>query len=257
MPVFTGCRREAPMSNVHAITVQDVVKEYGGKQVLRIGSFAVPRGSITGIIGPSGAGKSTLLRILNILEPANTGKISYFGESASANGNTLELRRRMTMVFQKPALLDMSVYDNIAFGLRARHLDKKETDRRVQSVLDTIGMTDLSRHRAKTLSGGEAQRVAFARALVLRPEILFLDEPTANLDPANVELLESLITSLNRDEGSTVLIVTHNLFQARRLAHHTAFFCQGGLVETGETSQVFQNPQQEQTRAFVEGKMIY
>jgi tungstate transport system ATP-binding protein len=163
----------------------------------------------------------------------------------------------MTMVFQEPTLLDMSVYDNIAFGLRARHTDKKETSQRVSAVLKTIGMTDLSRQRAKTLSGGEAQRVAFARALVLRPEILFLDEPTANLDPANVELLESLITGLNRETGTTILMVTHNLFQAQRVAHHTAFFNQGVLVEAGETSQLFNSPQKWETQAFVQGKMIY
>jgi tungstate transport system ATP-binding protein len=167
------------------------------------------------------------------------------------------LRRKMTMVFQKPALLDMSVYDNIAYGLRARKMDKMEIHRRVRSVLETIGMADLHRQRAKTLSGGEAQRVAFARAVVLCPEILFLDEPTANLDPVNVELLEKLITGLNREAGTTILIVTHNLFQAQRIAQRTAFFYQGKLVETGETAKLFQSPEAEETRAFVEGKMIY
>lgn len=246
------------MTNTEVINVANLTKQYGKKVVLRVEQLSVYKGSITGIIGPSGAGKSTLLRILNLLEPATQGNVRYFGEKASLSTlEKLALQRRMTMVFQKPALLDMSVYDNIAFGLRARGIDKKEISWRVLTMLETIGMADLSRQRAKTLSGGEAQRVAFARALVLRPEILFLDEPTANLDPANVELLESLITTLNRGVGTTVLIVTHNLFQAQRLAHYTTFFNQGALVEAGETTQIFQTPQKEVTKAFVEGKMIY
>jgi tungstate transport system ATP-binding protein len=246
------------MTELKAITISNLTKTYNKKEVLNIEEFSVCQGCITGIVGPSGAGKSTLLRILNMLEPATTGEVQYFGENfPSSSPEKLALQRRMTMVFQEPTLLDMSVYDNIAFGLRARHMDKKETSQRVSAVLKTIGMTDLSRQRAKTLSGGEAQRVAFARALVLRPEILFLDEPTANLDPANVELLESLITGLNRETGTTILMVTHNLFQAQRVAHHTAFFNQGVLVEAGETSQLFNSPQKWETQAFVQGKMIY
>jgi tungstate transport system ATP-binding protein len=246
------------MSNTEVINAVNLTKQYGKKEVLRVEQLSVHKGCITGIIGPSGAGKSTLLRVLNRLEPSTQGEVRYFGEKASLSKmEKLALQRRMTMVFQKPALLDMSVYDNIAFGLRARRMEKREIGLRVQSVLETIGMADLSHQKAKTLSGGEAQRVAFARALVLRPEILFLDEPTANLDPANVELLESLITTLNQEVGTTVLIVTHNLFQAQRLAHHVAFLYQGALIEAGEGSQIFQAPQKEETRAFVEGKMIY
>lgn len=246
------------MNNTDAITISNLTKRYGKKEVLQIDKLSVCAGRITGIIGPSGAGKSTMLRILNLLEPATQGEVFYFGSKVSAwHSERMEVRRRMTMVFQKPALLDMSVYDNIAYGLRARKLDKKEIDTRVRSVLEVIGMDELSRQRAKTLSGGEAQRVAFARALVLKPDILFLDEPTANLDPANVELLESLITGLNRDVGTTVVIVTHNLFQAQRIADQAAFFYQGRLVEAGETSQLFQAPQQDETCAFVQGKMIY
>ena len=246
------------MTSSEVINVANLTKQYEKKTVLRVKEFSVRKGRITAIIGPSGAGKSTLLRVINRLEPATDGDVRYFGaQTALPAVEGLALQRRMTMVFQKPTLLDMSVYDNIAFGLRARRTDKGEIDIRVRTMLETIGMSSLSRQRATTLSGGEAQRVAFARALVLRPEVLSLDEPTANLDPANVELLESLITSLNRDIGTTVLIVTHNLFQAQRLAHYVAFLYNGALVEAGETDQIFQSPKREETRAFVEGKMIY
>jgi tungstate transport system ATP-binding protein len=244
------------MTNI--IEIVNIIKRYGSKEVLHVDNLAIRKGLVTALIGPSGAGKSTLLRILNLLESPTGGDVLYDGRKAPA-GETekLALRRKMTMVFQKPALLDMSVYDNISFGLRARGISHKEIEWRVHAELETIGMAPHSRQNAKTLSGGEAQRVAFARAVVLRPKILFLDEPTANLDPVNVELLESMILRLNREEGTTVLVVTHNLFQAQRLAHDTAFLYQGQLIESGPTARVFHEPCREETRAFVEGKMIY
>lgn len=246
------------MSNASIITIDTLTKRFGDKQVLCIDKLVLRKGAVTGIIGPSGAGKSTLLRILNLLDVPTQGEISYFGRVVPRHLNEkLTLQRKMTMVFQRPALLDMSVYDNIAFGLRARDLSKAEVEQRVSSVLDVIGMASQAKQRAKTLSGGEAQRVAFARALVLHPEILFLDEPTANLDPSNVELLEGLIAALNRKCGTSVLIVTHNLFQAQRLAQDVIFLNQGRLIEVGETQQIFHAPHYNETRAFVEGKMIY
>lgn len=244
------------MTNI--VEVSQLTKKYGSKEVLRVDFLGIRKGSITGFIGPSGAGKSTLLRILNLLEKPTEGSVYYDGQKPTVNGTyQLCLRRRMTMVFQKPALLDRSVYDNIAFGLHARRLPRKDIDTRVRSVLETVGMSAQSKQNARTLSGGEAQRVAFARALVLQPEILLLDEPTANLDPVNVELLESMIMGLHREAGTTIVVVTHNLFQAQRLATDTAFFYQGQLVEYGATEQIFQKPLREETAAFVEGKMIY
>ena len=246
------------MNSEAIISINNLTKQYGKKEVLRIPQLTAFQGRILGIIGPSGAGKSTLIRILNMLEQPTTGEVFYFDKSAPVSqAESLKLRRKMTMVFQKPALLDTSVYNNIAFGLHARQIPKRVIEDRVSSILETIGMAALSQQRAKTLSGGEAQRIAFARALVLQPEILLLDEPTANLDPPNVELLEGLIKKLNQQHRTTILFVTHNLFQARRLCHDTVFFNQGHLIEQGETEQIFARPQREETRAFVEGKMIY
>lgn len=246
------------MTESSIIKVSNLSKQYGSKEVLRVTEATVNRGYITGIIGPSGAGKSTLLRILNMLEPPSRGEVFYYGRKVpAAKADVLALRRKMTMVFQKSVLLEMSVYDNLAFGLRARKLPGVEIEKRVNTILEIIGLSAQSKQRAKTLSGGEAQRLAFARAVVLQPEILFLDEPTANLDPANVELLERLVVQLNKDCGTTVLVVTHNLFQAQRLAHETIFFYQGELVEAGVTEQIFTAPRYEQTDAFVRGRMIY
>lgn len=233
-------------------------KSYGGKEVLRAENVAVSNGRITGIMGPSGAGKSTLLRIMSLLEAPSGGELSLFGSLVPVNrAERQALLRRMTIVFQKPVLFDTTVFDNIAFGLRARRLPAGEIRTRVTASLKKIGLSGQGNQKARTLSGGEAQRVALARALVIEPEILFLDEPTSNLDPANVELLEGLLHDLNRERGTTIVMVTHNLFQARRLADDLLFLCQGELVEAGPAERVFQEPADMRTKAFVEGRMIY
>jgi tungstate transport system ATP-binding protein len=233
-------------------------KFYHKKEVLHIDRVTIRSGGITCVMGPSGAGKSTLLRIINMLEEPTAGDVYYFGQpTPTVTADRLMLQRRMTMVFQKAALLDASVYENIAFGLHARRIPEEETRRRIMTALDTIGMSEQRSQRGKTLSAGEAQRVAFARAAVLQPEVLLLDEPTANLDPANVELLETMIRDLNCKHGTTILMVTHNLFQARRLAHDVLFLYQGQLLESGSAQQVFNTPANEYTRSFVEGNMVY
>ncbi|MCR3921357.1 MAG: phosphate ABC transporter ATP-binding protein [Firmicutes bacterium] len=246
------------MNKEDSIEVKALVKKYGSREVLRIPHWQVKKGRITGIIGPSGAGKSTLLRLINLLELPTAGQIRYDGTAVPKSATAkLALQRRMTMVFQKPALLNLTVFDNIAFGLRARHYSQRDVVQRVQRMLAQIGMDLQGQQKAKTLSGGEAQRVAFARAFVLEPEVLLLDEATANLDPANVEMLETLIRTLHQQTGTTVIMVTHNLFQARRLTDDTLFLNQGRLVESGATEQLFTRPQAEETKAFVDGRMIY
>ncbi|HHX74712.1 MAG TPA: phosphate ABC transporter ATP-binding protein [Firmicutes bacterium] len=246
------------MSNTAAIEIRNLAKCYGTKKVLQLDALQLAQGKITGIIGPSGAGKSTLLRLINLLEAPTEGEIHFFGSPVPENRpDRLVLQRRMTMVFQKPVLLNRSVWDNIAYGLQARSLPLREINRRVEAALEMIGLAAQGKQRAVTLSGGEAQRVAFARASVLRPEILLLDEATANLDPANVELLEKMILSLQKEAGTTVILVTHNLFQARRLADELVFLYQGRLVEAGPTEKFFSSPEKAETKAFVEGRMIY
>ncbi|MBF7095564.1 phosphate ABC transporter ATP-binding protein [Alkalibacter sp. M17DMB] len=240
------------------LKIKGLKKSYGKRTVLSVKELSIEKGSVMAIIGPSGAGKSTLLRIINRLETPSAGEIVYFGDTklTDQSGN-IELQRKMTMVFQKPTLLDRSVYDNIAFGLKARKFEKVEIEKRVISALQTIGLLELKDQKARTLSGGEAQRVAFARALVLDPEIILLDEPTANLDPANVGMLEALIRKINLEKGTTVVIVTHNLLQAKRLATHVAFFYDGNLLEYGDMHRVLDDPIKDKTRDFVEGRMIY
>ncbi len=232
-----------------------VTKQYNGRCVLHINWLDVYPGEILGIIGPSGAGKSTLLRLLNFLEMPDTGTITF--KSYRTNGSTppLEIRRRVTTVFQRPVLLNRSVTDNVAYGLRVR--GQNHVRAAVQSVLQQVGLTDLANAPAHTLSGGEAQRIALARALVINPDVLLLDEPTANLDPANVRLIEAIIRDINARQGTTIVLVTHNVFQARRLAHRVAFLLDGELVEVGPTKQIFESPADPRTAAFVRGDMVY
>lgn len=240
------------------IEIQSLEKRFGKRTVLSVPQMKIPKGSITGIIGPSGAGKSTLLRIINRLEQPTKGSVVFSGcDVWCEQGKSLEIQRKMTMVFQKPTLLDRSVYDNVAIGLVARKENKKVTEEKVMTALKTVGMQDFRHHKAKNLSGGESQRVAFARAMVLDPEVLLLDEPTANLDPANVRMLEDYIQTMNEEKNTTFIMVTHNLFQAKRVATHVAFLYEGNFVEWGSTPAIFESPKQTQTQDFLEGKIVY
>ncbi len=234
------------------------IRKVYDREVLRVDNLALRKGQIYGVIGPSGAGKSTFLRIINLLTSPDSGSILIHGKEVPRNGaERLALQRRMSMVFQKTLLFRDTVWNNVAYGLRARGFDRTEIGRRVRELLEQVGMTDLSLQRADTLSGGEAQRVAIARAVAFEPELLLLDEPTANLDPCNIEMIENMVVKLNSSKSITVVVVTHNIFQAHRIAREVIFINQGNIVEMGETEQIFSAPREELTRAYVEGRMIY
>ncbi len=235
--------------------LENVSKTYEGRTVVAIDRLDVRAGEILAIVGPSGAGKSTLLRLLNFLEPPSAGHLQY--RHASSNGALppLEIRRQVTTVFQRPALLNRSVTANVAYGLRLR--GRRDVHGAVTATLELVGLTGLAKASARTLSGGEAQRVALARALVVEPQVLLLDEPTANLDPYNVSLIEQIITNVNRRQGTTGVLVTHNVFQARRLAHRVALMLDGRIVEIADTQTFFDAPTNERTAAFVRGDMGY
>ena len=237
-------------------SLKNLTKQYGERQVLNIESLEVFKGEILGIVGPSGAGKSTLLRILNFLETPTTVWLDLSGERFDP-GREMPLvhRRSVTTVFQRPMLLDRNVFDNINFGLRLR--GNRNGNRRVRQSLEQVGLAGLARQRARTLSGGEAQRVALARAMVLQPKVLLLDEPTANLDPYNVGLIEDIAKNLNDKKGVTLVLVTHNVFQARRLADRVVFMLEGRIIETADVDQFFDAPSDPRTRAFVNGEMVY
>jgi tungstate transport system ATP-binding protein len=161
------------------------------------------------------------------------------------------------MVFQNPLLFNTTVFNNIAYSLKFRREDGEAIEKRVDGILKLLRLQDLRARNALTLSGGEAQRVALARSLVYDPELLLLDEPTANLDPYNVSIIEEVLQSSNRDRGTTVIVVTHNIFQAKRLARKVAFLLEGEFVEFGDSINFFESPKDPRTLSFIRGEMIY
>ncbi len=239
--------------------LERITKNYGERRTAAVAldeSLVIARGEIFVLVGPSGAGKSTLLRLLGLIEPPSSGTLEFLGARLDAHTQpSLVLRRRVVLVFQRPILLSASVGANIAYGLQVRGVRKVEA--KVDCVLEQVGLHALKHASAYTLSGGEAQRVALARALVVQPDVLLLDEPTANLDPYNVALIEQIIQAIHREKQTTIVLVTHNIFQARRLAERVGLLLSGKLIEVGTREQFFEQPRDPRTRAFVNGEMIY
>jgi tungstate transport system ATP-binding protein len=237
-------------------SIRGLQKEYEGRRVLEIDAVDIFPGEAFALVGPSGAGKSTLLRLLNFLEPPTGGCITFQGRDFQPGQEMpLEFRRRVTTVFQRPLLLDQTVWENVMYGLRLR--SRSADQDRARAVLEQVGLLHLVRQRARTLSGGEAQRVALARAMVLKPDVLLLDEPTANLDPYNVGLIEQIVQALKAQNGTTQVLVTHNVFQARRIASRVGLMLDGKLVEVQGVDEFFNSPADPRTAAFVRGEMVY
>ena len=236
---------------------------YGDNHVLQDVKLAIPERRITAIIGPSGCGKTTLLKSLNrmveLIEGARVeGRVLLDGRDIyDSDMDPAELRRRVGMVFQKPNPLPMSIYDNVAYGLRVRGIDDRVVlDEAVEEALERAGLWSEVKERLRdsafNLSIGQQQRLCIARALAVGPDVLLLDEPCSSLDPISTSRIESLLTRLKND--LTLVIVTHNLQQARRIADYTAFLYMGRLVEMAPTEEIFENPREELTRNYIEGR---
>lgn len=222
---------------------------------LEIDNFDVRGGEVLGLVGPTGAGKSTLLSLLAGLIRADHGDLLLNDEAFGNQELRLDARRRMTLVHQRPLLLTGSVHFNVAYGLRLRGRHDRAVA--VDTMLDRIGLSALAQQSALTLSGGQTQLVALARALVIEPDVLLLDEPTAHLDPAYVALVEDTIQQFRQERRMTVVWATHNLFQARRVADRTALLLNGQLVEVSGTEEFFARPCDSRTADFVQGRMVY
>lgn len=234
----------------------NVCKDYGTRRVLDIDVLNIREGETLAVVGPSGSGKSTLLRLLNFLEAPTNGELIFHGVKFSYGREMpLDLRRRVTTVFQRPIVLDGNVRSNVTYGLRLRGLS--DSQELVYAVLEEVGLENLANMNARTLSGGEIQRVALARSMILKPDVLLLDEPTANLDPYNVGLIERIITGLRRELQTTIVMVTHNVFQAQRLADRVIFILEGKIIEVAEVDRFFHSPSDARTAAFIHGEMVY
>ena len=204
------------------------------------------------MVGPSGAGKSTLLRILNFLEAPSSGDVKYYSEMHQLP-LPIDARRKIGMLFQRPELLAASVRENVAYPLNLRGI---KDDARIDRALEKMALKSMSDSNAANLSGGELQRVALAMVLVFKPIVLLLDEPTANLDPYHVDLIEKTIKQLH-DEGTTIVLVTHNIFQARRLSDRIGLLLNGEFAEISGTEKFFERPDDLRAVDFANGKMVY
>ncbi len=256
MPEQNINETEAYLMPEQNINIAGMTKIYPGF-TLTIQDMSLYRGEIFCIIGPSGAGKTTLLRLLNFLEEPDSGELVMEGIKYTPGNFSPPLRtmRKITTVFQRPALLKDSVWNNIMYPLKIRK--EKVNKDHVYAIVDELGIRSLLQQNTGTLSGGEAQRVALARALVFKPEILLLDEPTANLDPGNIEIIERMVAKYTEEEQPGVVWITHNHFQAKRVGHRICLIDEGTIVEINDKNTFFENPRHQTTKDFLAGKMFY
>ncbi len=247
-----------------AVEARDFSFWYGAAQALQGITLTVPERRVTALIGPSGCGKSTFLRSINRMNDLipgtrHEGEVLIRGESAYAPGlDVVHLRRRVGMVFQKSNPFPKSIYDNVAYGARVNGLarGRRDLDELVERSLRQAALWDEVSDRldrsALGLSGGQQQRLCIARALAVQPEVLLMDEPASALDPIATQKIEELIYQLK--DQYTIVIVTHNMQQAARVSDFTAFFYMGSLVEIGRTDDIFTNPREERTEAYITGR---
>lgn len=224
--------------------------EAGGKRLIDGLDLSLRPGSLTAIMGPNGAGKSLLLRLLHGLLRPTGGEILWAGRAADS-----EVATRQAMVFQRPVLLRRSVAANVSYALEVRGIPACERSARVASVLRAARLEHLAERPARVLSGGEQQRLAVARALSVSPEILFLDEPTASLDPASTLAIEDLLRQAH-EQGTTLVLVTHDIGQAKRLAQEVVFLHRGRIAEHTPADRFFVCPESAEARAFLEGRIV-
>jgi len=247
---------------MNIIETKDLCLYYGENQALKGINMAINKNEVTALIGPSGCGKSTYLRTLNrmndLIESVRiTGQVLFEGKDIYKDYDDIDLRKRVGMVFQRPNPFPMSIYDNIAYGPRIHGTkNKKILDEIVENSLKGAALWDEAKDRLKSsalgLSGGQQQRLCIARTLAVSPEVILMDEPTSALDPISTAKMEELMDELKKQY--TVIIVTHNMQQAGRIADKTAFFLTGEVVEYGKTEDIFYNPRDKRTEDYITGR---
>lgn len=244
------------------ISTKNLELYYGNNKALKGINLEIEKNSVTALIGPSGCGKSTFLRTLNRMNDLIDGvriegQVFFDGKDVYKDLNEIELRKRVGMVFQKPNPFPMSIYDNVAYGPRIHGIkDKKKLDEIVERSLKGAALwdevNDRLRKSAMGLSGGQQQRLCIARTIAVEPEVILMDEPTSALDPISTAKVEELIDALK--EKYTIIIVTHNMQQAGRIADKTAFFLSGEVIEYGNTEDMFERPHDKRTEDYITGR---
>lgn len=263
-------RGERDRGTTDVLDLTNVSHGFDDTGVLDDVTLAVEQGETVAIIGPSGTGKTTLLRLLSLFYRPDAGAVTMDGTDVwgLSERERLAVRRRIGMVFQEPNLFDATVRRNVSYG---RHIRRNwrdrlnhwisrirggDTDEEVAEALGVVGLADAETQAATSLSGGEAQRVAFARALAYDPDFLLLDEPTSDLDPRNTAVIEDAIETA-RVRGLGVAIATHDMNQAKRVADRVAVMLEGRLIEVGPAERVFTNPEDPRARKFIDGELVY
>jgi phosphate transport system ATP-binding protein len=250
-------------ASINALEVRNLNFYYGSFQGLKDINLDIEQGKVTAFIGPSGCGKSTLLRTLNRmydLYPGQRaeGEINFYGQNILTPSQDLNLlRSRIGMVFQKPTPFPMSIYENIAFGVRLyEKLSRSEMDERVEWALNKAALWNEAKDKLSqsglSLSGGQQQRLCIARGVAVKPSVILLDEPTSALDPISTGKIEELINELKHEY--TIAIVTHNMQQAARVSDYTAYMYLGSLIEYGKTDEIFIKPQRKETEDYITGR---
>ena len=212
------------------LLASNIAKGYGGKTILSDCSYSFSNAGTYVLMGPNGCGKSTLLRICSLLERPDAGEL-LFTDNEKHLSQDIDLRRRITLVLPKTGVFNTTVFNNVAYGLRVRGMDRHAVMEKVGRALDFVGMSHKVKQNARTLSSGESQRLGLARALAINPEILFLDEPTASVDEENTAIIESIIHNLKKDGRTMVIMTTHDHDQATRLADTLLFIAEHKITE--------------------------
>lgn len=230
----------------------NISKKYRNVEALKSMSLTLQGGRIIVLLGVNGAGKTTLMRVMAGLENADSGELLFNNQNIDCN----TLRQVSTLVFQKSAMFSTNVYSNLAYGLRIRKVPKDEIKKKVAEALQAVRLAGFEKRSAKKTSGGEQQRLALARAFLLESQVLLLDEPTANLDPNSAAIIEKAIVS-RKSSGRIIVMATHNLSQARRIADEIVHIYNGNIVEVADPSSFFESPKSEISRKFVNGELDF
>ncbi|MEM2915171.1 MAG: ABC transporter ATP-binding protein [Candidatus Bathyarchaeia archaeon] len=237
------------------VKLNSISKRYGEIIALKNISLEVKAADVISIIGPSGSGKTTLLKIMAGLSDFD-GTI-FWDEIKIEKSNMNFLRAKSTMVFQKTIIFNTTVYKNVAYGLKLKKYSSREIDCKVKYYLEIVGLKGYEDRNARKISGGEQQRVSIARALALEPELLLLDEPTANLDPKNVSIIENVISLFNREHNAKIVMATHNLFQAEHCAKKVHVLMDGEIVSSGTPEDIFKRPNSASLATFMKYGNIF
>jgi tungstate transport system ATP-binding protein len=215
------------------LLISHITKTYDNKTILNDCSYVFDKTGTYVLMGPNGCGKSTFLRICALLEQQDSGEIAYF-DNSTAIANDIALKRRLTLVLPRTGVFNTTVFKNVAYGLKIRNLDNAAIEQKVKAALDFVGLGPKAAQHARTLSSGETQRLGIARALVLEPEVLFLDEPTASIDEENTAIIESIIVNMRKEGRSTIIMTTHDRDQANRVGDVQLVMKNGRIESQGQ-----------------------